>query len=123
MNSDGSVTKVEQGLMPSKGNIKILVLPVEFPDEKHDEGHTVTYIDNLFFGEKDRLSEYYQNASYGQLNLSGEVKDWYTTSHERSYYERSDLGCTGPEAMLAEILKAYMVGLPGRKCFRVSPGL
>lgn len=33
------------------------------------------------------VAEFYREQSYGKLNLSGQVFDWYTAKHERSYYD------------------------------------
>jgi len=90
-----------QRTMPTHGNGKIAVFLIQFPDHKNDKADaTAEYYNELYFSEK-RLAEktneenypwygsvstFYREQSYGKLNLSGQVFDWYTAKHERSYY-------------------------------------
>jgi M6 family metalloprotease-like protein len=73
--------------MPSIGNVKMLVIPVEFPDyrcQDIDEGCQVIRhdIEKAFFGLKEEtgwhsVASYYQESSYGKLQIDGIVSDWY----------------------------------------------
>ena len=78
-----------QHIIPSTGDRKLLVIPVEFEDFTiEDLGVSKEeYIDNLqksFFGVSSNnrylsVSEYYNRSSYGQLRLSGMVCDEFYT--------------------------------------------
>ena len=66
----------------SKGDRKILVVPIYFTDSdtsKQDE--KTIFIQNAFFGAKNQtnyesVASYYNKSSYGQLRLTGEVTPW-----------------------------------------------
>ncbi|MCI5745540.1 MAG: M6 family metalloprotease domain-containing protein [Erysipelotrichaceae bacterium] len=69
-------------MTPSKGNVKGLVIPVDFLDNRVDE--------NSFNEAKPSyhsVHSYYYNSSYGQLNYTFDVLDWYHLSNKASYYE------------------------------------
>lgn len=81
--------------MPSTGDVKVLVLPMEFKDEKLSS----TIVEDLreaYFSEKDlnndykyedlSLSDYYKKMSYGKLRLTGTVLPVYTAEENREYY-------------------------------------
>lgn len=76
--------------MPSVGDAKALVIPVEFTDYKA----TSTMKQDLeitFFGTSEQtgwesLSSYYYKASYGKLNITGTVLDVYNTGKSSTYY-------------------------------------
>ena len=81
--------------MPTHGEGKIAVFLIDFPDHRNENPEaTVEYYDNMYFnggvetfwGYKT-VAEVYREHSYGKLNLSGKVFDWYTAKHERSYYD------------------------------------
>ncbi|WP_052140842.1 M6 family metalloprotease domain-containing protein [Pseudoalteromonas piratica] len=78
------------GYFPSLGSPKMLVLLVEFPDYLHTENNTQNAIANKIFGEGEAASfpfesqrAFYQRASYNQLDIQGNVLDWYQTSYNR----------------------------------------
>lgn len=71
--------------LTSTGNQKMLVIPVTFKDfplslsEKNDYK---AKINHAFFGSSEEtgwesVTSFYQKSSYGKLNLSGEVTDFY----------------------------------------------
>jgi len=83
--------------LPSIGDVKILIIPVKI------YGYTTIDIDNdgiddskkvrediekVFFGEEENshesVSSYYYKSSYGKLNLSGYVTDWYNLEEDSS---------------------------------------
>ena len=70
--------------MPTKGDQKILVVPVYFSDsDANSLEKKTTFIQNAFFGKTSRtnydsVAGYYNKSSYGQLRISGEVAPWYT---------------------------------------------
>lgn len=81
------------GYMPSKGNIKVLVVPIKFRDVYTSQTNLEKYHNDLertFFGIDtgyESLRTYYEKSSYGKLNISGEILDWYTPSNPSTYYE------------------------------------
>lgn len=111
---EAAVTEIEVGIpveenpelfvthsMPTHGEGKIAVFLIDFPDYRNENPYaTAEYYDRAYFHDDgagidwDDLSvaEFYRQQSYGKLNLSGRVFDWYTAEHERAYYEgREDL--------------------------------
>lgn len=82
--------------MPSEGEAKILLLRVDFPDMKFEEGDTEEALKSIAFGGDresysvypyESLKAYYERSSYGKLHISGDTLS-YTAQHERSYYEK-----------------------------------
>lgn len=98
--------------LPSTGDVNLLVIPVIIPgfetididgDGNDDRDKVADDIKEAFFGEgKDNhesLSSYYKKSSYGKLNLSGTVTDWYFPSDD------PELGITSPNDIT--ITKTY----------------
>ncbi|MBQ8276500.1 MAG: immune inhibitor A [Clostridia bacterium] len=82
--------------MPTHGEGKIAVFLIQFPDHKNDKPDATTeYYNQLYFSAEPldgtkadnpwygSVSTFYRDQSYGKLNLSGRVFDWYTAMHER----------------------------------------
>ena len=80
---------------PSMGDIRALVVRVEFSDVKFAETHTEDYFREMMFGDEDTGSEFYpceslaawyKRSSFGKLSIDGDVisialpqtKDFYT---------------------------------------------
>lgn len=116
-NEDGTVTRVQAGIMPSTGEVETLVFMVEFPDVKHSEGITVEYAEDIFFGENpfwckgpgtsQTLAGYLELSSYEKLQFDGEVYGWYTAEHERAYYSAGNLEYPHAENLFWEVVEAY----------------
>lgn len=81
--------------LPSKGEQKLLVLPVTFTDydlNKLDNKNGETahlHLQNSFFGQNDlttwrSVSGFYYESSHGALLLEGEVAPWYTLPEQYS---------------------------------------
>lgn len=83
-------------VLPSTGDVNILVIPVLMPDyqsftyagldsslsAEEKQAAVKGDIEQAFFGEKSAegiqsVASYYKEASFGKLNLSGFVTDWY----------------------------------------------
>lgn len=79
---------------PSKGNTRVLVVPVEFADYPADDiaktdtapgrgaANAKEDIRKVFFGNPEdtmwhSLASYYRESSYGNLNFNGIVTDWF----------------------------------------------
>ena len=81
------------GYMPSKGDVKVLVLPISFSDVYTSSSNLVKYrtdIERAFFGTDtgyESLKTYYEKSSYGNLKISGTVLPWYTPKNSSTYYE------------------------------------
>ena len=81
--------------MPTHGEGKIAVFLIDFPDYPNDNPlATREYYDKLYFSGgvettwgQTTVADFYRGQSYGKLNISGQVFDWYTAKHERSYYD------------------------------------
>lgn len=80
--------------MPTHGEGKIAVFLIQFPDYMNENPDaTREYYDKLYFsGGADQywnttVSDFFYEQSYGKLQISGQVFDWYTAKHERSYYD------------------------------------
>lgn len=82
------ITLKNHTYLSSKGEQKILVIPVEFSDYpasklKGGKEGSLTYIHNAFFGQSlstdfESVAAYYNLSSYGQLKLQGKVTSWFT---------------------------------------------
>ncbi len=64
------------------GHPRVLVLLVDFPDRPADrEAHSPAYFERLLFSTGElpagSLREYYREASYGRMDVTGEVKGWF----------------------------------------------
>lgn len=84
--------------MPSIGNVKALIIMVQFQDVKFTNGLTANEVQKSVFGAEDKssfrypyesTSAFYKRASYGNLNLSGDVVT-YTAKYSRSYYNNKN---------------------------------
>ncbi len=84
-------------LMPSTGNVKMLILPIEFNDYKFNT-NICTELENICFSEQDitdnslqykdlSVCDYFKKASFDKLRLSGMVLPIYATIENREYYE------------------------------------
>ena len=94
--------------MPYKGDARALVIPIWFTDspdyinvEKKDENglnqkqQIINDINTVLFGENDQvpwrsLKTYYREESYGALNISGKVSDWYEVDKASTSYTYQD---------------------------------
>ena len=76
-------------VLPSVGDVKILVVPVVLPgydfidingDERDDMSKVKNDLNQAFFGGDnlafESVSSYYYKSSYGKLNITGTVTDW-----------------------------------------------
>lgn len=101
--------------LPSKGEVNILVVPIQFRNDKF----TNTELDMLeygFFGDGSKyetLKSYYYKSSYGQLVLSGEVLPVYTAKYSSSYYDDFYNGyASGVDVLIEEIIAYYSKNYP-----------
>ena len=71
------------GYTPSIGNIKGLVIPIDFPDYTFNKTKIYKNINVSY----QSVASYYYNSSYGKLNLSFDILPWYRASKNSNYYE------------------------------------
>ncbi|MCH5171520.1 MAG: hypothetical protein J1F31_01615 [Erysipelotrichales bacterium] len=86
--------------LASTGNVKALVLPIEFVDFPCSAASLAKYggckgiredIRRTLFGSSEEttwesLSSFYQKSSYGNLNITGTVADWYRPTLSAAQY-------------------------------------
>jgi M6 family metalloprotease-like protein len=94
--------------MPTKGNVKILTLLIDFND--YPAINSSASIQSRIFGSGvagdfpyNSLTEYYARSSYNQLNIGGNVLGWYRAGN-RSAVTQTD---AGREALIKTALKSY----------------
>ena len=104
------IEKVKVGsVMPTTGIVKILVLPIAFSD--YPPNNSIANLNKTIFGEGDQeyypfdgLRTFYLRSSYGQLELTGNVLDWYTTPYPRSEVRMDYIG---RDALIVEALNYH----------------
>lgn len=77
---------------PSKGDVKILVLPIDFNDKPYNRNTiSIDEIKTVLYGTNNiSVRNYYLESSYEKLNLSFEVvNSWYRAKKNSSYYDSS----------------------------------
>ena len=105
-------------LMPSTGNVKMLVLPIAYSDyPEHANNYDPDAWEKYFFAEYDPTSRhiskqsvrgYYQWASNGKLDITGTVLPVYTAPEPSSYYYSSSLDLfVKAEDLVLEALRYY----------------
>lgn len=80
--------------LPSTGDSKILVIPIQTKDYTFTSTQ-LSLIEKGFFGSSDEtgwesVSSYYSKSSYGQLNITGEVTSPVTLAYTASELERNN---------------------------------
>lgn len=99
--------------LSSKGNQKLLVFLVDFPDVPHGASQTVSAASAKLNGPGDpaeypfeSVNGFYSRSSYNQLYLTSDVYGWYRAKHNREYYNTTG-GREGDFAIIEEVLDAY----------------
>ncbi len=105
-------------LLPSTGNVNLLVIPIQFPDDYFTNSELNT-IDYGFFGNGtsfETLKSYYYKSSYGALTFSGNVLTPYTASHGYDYYDRysstHNQDASGVDLLIEEAITYYLNAFP-----------
>ena len=96
--------------MPTKGDVKILALMIDFSGTAHIASDSNAAVGAKLFGDGsggfpyESLRNFYRRSSYNQLEIGGNVLGWYTTS-----YSRSSVATTtaGRQALIKEALSYY----------------
>lgn len=63
--------------LPTEGDVRIVVIPIEFTDYPHTESKA-QLTDKLFGPAQRSITEFFKSSSYGKLNITGQVLDWYS---------------------------------------------
>ncbi|MCR5490757.1 MAG: hypothetical protein K6F32_01335 [Bacilli bacterium] len=83
------------GKFPSVGKPTMIVIPVQFTNSKfEDESEAIKVLERAFFASNEELGEnqweslksYYYKASYGRLDIQGEVSPVYTANMTTDEY-------------------------------------
>lgn len=83
--------------MPSTGDVKILVVPIEIKGESFESKYGSKWketINNGFFGDSsdtgwESVASFYKKSSYGKLNITGTVTDKVTLTQTKSEFQKS----------------------------------
>ena len=105
----------------ASGTQEIIVILVEFPDVPHDPAHDSAYFHNLLFSESNPRSmyNYYNEASYGQMSISGVITGWYCSNYDMSYYGADGYKTDGLNGPICELAREA-VGLADAAGFDFS---
>lgn len=98
--------KYYDGKTPSKGDVRGLVIPIDFVDAP-----SLKDVTGISKRVKDQsVSSYYYNSSYGKLNMTFDVLDWQRMSKKSSYYANLKSGYEGEvpgvSAIIHELFKS-----------------
>lgn len=92
------------GGCPTTGNVKALVIPVEFSDRTASSlGYTIDKVEKAFNGNNSdtdyySVTNYFKESSYGKLNLTFDVVDnWFRPSNSSSYYKNLTMDYYGED--------------------------
>ncbi|MCX6565870.1 MAG: M6 family metalloprotease domain-containing protein [Candidatus Aminicenantes bacterium] len=94
--------------LPAKGNIKVFILLLDFPD--FPSTNTAASIDGKILGDgagdfpRESLRNYYRRSSYGQLGIQGATLGWYRPAYTRANVVETD---TGRENLIKEALDYF----------------
>lgn len=82
------------GGCPTMGNVKVLVIPVEFADcTASSKGYSVSQLEKAFNSNDSAdgfysVYEYFYTSSYSQLSLTFDVLDnWFRPQYDSEYYQ------------------------------------
>lgn len=100
-----------ENVCPSIGDVKLLVIPCHLPGATNNTSEVRNDIETAFFSKGDSrmgypsLSEYYYKSSFGKLNFSGFVTDWFDVS-EHTNVKSQDMITQGADGtIITEILR------------------
>ncbi|MEQ9443607.1 MAG: M6 family metalloprotease domain-containing protein, partial [Cyclobacteriaceae bacterium] len=97
-----------QGVLPSRGNINVLVILVEFEDFSRQ--YSRAEYEKVFRGpmeDPDKVSfkEFYQKASYGQLNFNVDFTRWYPAKGSVYDYGYRNNGYESARELAADVIQ------------------
>lgn len=88
---DQLLSELYEGVMPSLGDVNVLVLLIEFPDYLHNDfKHSPQFIKDYLFGPSkvnhESITSFYLKSSLNKLNIQADVLGWYKTKNKSRYY-------------------------------------
>lgn len=104
-NIKGPCTTFDSYSTPTTGEVRMPVFLVDFPDERYGEDAlSEEEMQEILFGDgEESMATFERNASYGQLQLSGDVR-YYTAELPMEDYKNAD---NGFEMLAKEVLSAF----------------
>lgn len=99
--------------MPTKGDRKLLVVPISFTDsKKEDQNDKIIFLQNAFFGANDHtnyysVAGYYNASSYGQLRITGEVAPWFNLDMSSSEISNMSASYMSKSSMVVNMALDY----------------
>lgn len=103
------ITALASDILPTTGNVRVLVVVVDFADVKYDADRRLSdeeifsYLfgtDNTEFYPCESLTNYFDRASYGSLHMTGNVFHYTSNGTIASYEKTND----GYETLVREVL-------------------
>ena len=107
--SDGTVGE-SIGLL-SEGTYNALVIPVAFSNYSFTQ-QELANLNIAFNGTEaqtgwESVKTYYQQSSYGKLNITFDITDVFTAANSAAYYDYSNDNTSGSEQLLLEALEHF----------------
>ena len=94
---------------PTTGDVKVLVIPVEFTDRTASSlGYNLSKLEAAFNGETGStdyysVAEYFNISSYGQLDLEFVILDsWFRPANDSTYYLNQTMDYSGSEIAIGD---------------------
>lgn len=111
-------------VMPSTGNVNVLVVPILIPgyttidlnnDGVDDKDKVLDNINSVFFGNPNTdeslmfgsVASFYKESSYGKLNISGVVADWFDIESELGYTTASEITSNVASEVMSAAVEKY----------------
>ena len=102
--------------LPSRGNSKMLVVPVLLKGESFilGEDSVKSTLNKAFFGKSEEtgfesVSSYYYKSSYGELNIQGEVTSILNSNHTLSQLKLAKDSTSITDAILKEAYDKFFL--------------
>ena len=99
------------GGCPTTGQVKVLVIPVEFSDvTATSKGYSIANLNTIFNGgagatDYYSVKEYYSISSYGKLELEFEVlSSWFRPKNRSTYYKNARMDYYGDSVEIGDQL-------------------
>ena len=112
LDKDGPMT---EGCLPSTGNPKVLVVPINLDSTKKTD-KLLSDINIAFNGTSEQtgfesVKSYYKKSSYGKLDIEFNVmSNWFTPKYNKSFYDNyfdNKNSADGSTLLLQEVLSHY----------------
>ncbi len=101
------------------GEQKVIVILIDFKDVKHS--HDKSFFEDLIFSPANpwSLYSYYKQASDGNMEISGTVLGWYSSSQSMVYYGKDGDSLDNANCSISELAKEALL-LAGKDGFDFS---